>query len=95
MDDFGLYDTKIIILRRFLTERLSEKAFSGDHKVFEIVCCMLINTKSRKVSVSYVQRLLSCIKRNTWGGGGEIEFLLFENQRYENLDFLKCSDSGI
>ena len=44
-DDFGQYDTKTIILRRFLAKRLLEIAFPwqtpkipGDQKLFERVC---------------------------------------------------------
>ena len=47
-DDFGQYDTKTIILRRFLTKSLLEIAFMaipkvpGDQKLFERVCYTLI-----------------------------------------------------
>ena len=47
-DDFGQYDTKPIILRRFLVKRLLEIALPlatskipGDQKLFERVCYML------------------------------------------------------
>ena len=47
-DDFGQYDTKTIILRRFLAKRLLEIALSWQHlrspggqKLFERVCYML------------------------------------------------------
>ena len=42
-DDFGQYDTKTIILRRFLSKRLVEIAMTtpkvpGDQELFERVC---------------------------------------------------------
>ena len=41
-DNFGRYDTKIIILRRFLAKRLLEIALPWQHKkLFERVCNML------------------------------------------------------
>ena len=54
-DDFGQYNTKLIILLRFLGKRLLEIAFPwpkvpSDQKLFERVCCMF------KLKVTKFQR---------------------------------------
>ena len=58
-DDFGQYDTKTIILRRFLAKRLLEIALSWRHLRSQVIKnyvkgVLYVNAKSHKVSTSYI-----------------------------------------